>query len=287
MVGAVLRVGCPMWAHTAWPGRHVPASRTPLATYSRLCNAVEGNTTFYALPSPEVATSWAEQAPADFRIVCKLPQEITHQRRLRDVASPLAEFLDATAVLGERAEQVSVQLPASFGPGDLAVLSSFLGQLPDDRTVGVEVRHPDFFVDGPARTGLLRTLERRGADLVVLDSRVLFADLPTSDAERDAWAKKPRLPVDAVALGPRPVVRVIGRDDLDRSREGLRAWVTPVVEWLREGRIPTVFVHTPDNVDSPLLAREFHQWVRDEVPDVAPLPEPLPVVAAVQEQLFG
>jgi hypothetical protein len=48
-----------------------------------------------------------------------------------------------------------------------------------------------------------------------------------------------------------------------------------------------VFVHTPDNVDSPLLAREFHAWVRAELPDVAPLPEPLPVRTAVQERLFG
>jgi uncharacterized protein YecE (DUF72 family) len=276
-----------MWAHAAWPGRHVPASRTPLATYARLCNAVEGNTTFYALPSVEVATSWAEQAPADFRIVCKLPREITHHRRLRDVAEPLAMFLAAIDPLGERAEQLSVQLPGSFAPADLAVLSSFLRQLPGDRPVGVEVRHPDFLADGPARMGLLRTLERHGADLVVFDSRVLFADLPTSDAERDAWARKPRLEVHAVALGPRPVVRVIGRDDLDRCRDGLRSWVAPVVGWCREGRKPTVFVHTPDNVDSPLLAREFHAWVRAELPDVAPLPEPLPVRTAVQERLFG
>jgi hypothetical protein len=48
------------------------------------------------------------------------------------------------------------------------------------------------------------------------------------------------------------------------------------VDWLREGRSPTVIVHTPDNVDALWLARRFHDAVRARVPDVAPLPEPLP-----------
>jgi uncharacterized protein YecE (DUF72 family) len=129
-------------------------------------------------------------------------------------------------------------------------------------------------------------LDGVGADAVVLDSRVLFAAPPTSDAERDAWSVKPRVPVHERAVGPRPVVRMIGRDDLDATRDGLRRWVPVVAGWLAEGRSPTVFVHTPDNVHSPLLARQFHEWVRAEVPALAPLPEPPPVGAPAQPSLF-
>ncbi len=46
--------------------------------------------------------------------------------------------------------------------------------------------------------------------------------------------------------------------------------------WLREGRSPTVFIHTPDNVDALELARRFHDDVRARVPEVEPLPEPIP-----------
>jgi hypothetical protein len=47
-----------------------------------------------------------------------------------------------------------------------------------------------------------------------------------------------------------------------------------VAGWLREGRSPTVFIHTPDNADAPMLARRFHDEVRARVPSLEPLPEP-------------
>jgi hypothetical protein len=37
-----------------------------------------------------------------------------------------------------------------------------------------------------------------------------------------------------------------------------------------------VFLHTPDNVDALTLARRFHDAVRARVPEVEPLPQPLP-----------
>ena len=49
-----------------------------------------------------------------------------------------------------------------------------------------------------------------------------------------------------------------------------------VAAWLREGRSPTVFIHTPDNVDALELARRFHEDVRTRMPEIEPLPEPVP-----------
>ena len=51
-----LFVGAPMWANRAWVGRYLPRETrtgTELGPYSRLLNAVEGNTTFYASRSEE------------------------------------------------------------------------------------------------------------------------------------------------------------------------------------------------------------------------------------------
>jgi uncharacterized protein YecE (DUF72 family) len=87
------------------------------------------------------------------------------------------------------------------------------------------------------------------------------------------------------ALTDRPVVRYIGRDDEKSTVEGWEPWVGAVAAWLREGRSPTVFIHTPDNADTIALARTFHAAVRRRVPDLRPLPEPV-VPPITQETLF-
>lgn len=109
------------------------------------------------------------------------------------------------------------------------------------------------------------------------DTVTLFQSPPSSDAERDAWLKKPRVPRRTAALTDRPIVRYLGRDSTERTVEGWQEWVGAVAGWLREGRSPTVFVHTPDNADAPALARRFHDEVRARVPELEPLPEPAPV----------
>jgi hypothetical protein len=37
------------------------------------------------------------------------------------------------------------------------------------------------------------------------------------------------------------------------------------------------FIHTPENVEALGLARRFHDEVRAQVPEVEPLPEPVPI----------
>ena len=85
-----------------------------------------------------------------------------------------------------------------------------------------------------------------------------------------------RLPRRSRALTSYPVVRYIGRDDAARTVAGWQHWLDAVTGWLREGRSPTVFIHTPDNVDALELARRFHDDVRARVPGIEPLPEPVP-----------
>ena len=84
------------------------------------------------------------------------------------------------------------------------------------------------------------------------------------------------LPHRSRALTSYPVVRYIGRDDAARTVTGWQHWLDAVADWLREGRSPTVFIHTPDNVDALELARRFHDDVRAQVPEVEPLSEPIP-----------
>ncbi|WP_218006766.1 DUF72 domain-containing protein [Microtetraspora fusca] len=268
-----------MWTHAPWQGRFLPHPLPPgerLRAYATWCNAVEGNTTFYATPARSTVESWAGQTDPGFRFVIKLPKTITHERRLTGVDEELRAFLDTMEPLGPRIHALWIQLPGSFGPTDLGALAGFLRGLPHSHRYAVEVRHRAFFDDARSARFLERALAGVDAEWIPFDTTALFQRPPTSDAERDAWTKKPRVPRRSSALTERPIVRYIGRDDTASTVEGWRHWIDTVVEWLREGRSPTVFVHTPDNADAPELARRFHDEVRERLPEVEPLPEPMP-----------
>jgi uncharacterized protein YecE (DUF72 family) len=167
-------------------------------------------------------------------------------------------------------------LPPSFSPAETGALAGFLRSLPREYRYCVEVRDRAFFDDPRAEQELERVLGAAGAEWVPFDTTVLFGSPPRSAAEREAWTKKPRVPRRSRALTSQPIVRYLGRDDPARTVAGWQPWADTVAGWLREGRTPTVFIHTPDNVDALELARRFHDDVRARVPEVEPLPEPVP-----------
>lgn len=264
-----LHVGCAMWTHRAWPQQSPAGER--LRSYASRCNAVEGNTTFYATPARGTVASWAGQTDPAFRFVVKLPRTVTHEHRLTGADAELRAFLDAVEPLGPRAHALWLQLPGSFAPTDVPALEGLLRRLPAAHRYAVEVRHRAFFEEPRL---LERVLSAAGAEWITFDTEAFFRAPPTSDAERDAWSKKPRMPRRAVALTGHPIVRYLGRDKTEQTVEGWQPWLDTVSGWLAEGRSPTVFIHTPDNADALTLARRFHDEVRARVPDLDPLPSP-------------
>ena len=285
-----MRVGCAMWAHRPWIGRWYPAntkSGDELGYYARLCNAVEGNTTFYAEPSTQTVQRWVDATPKDFRFAFKLPRTVTHERRLQDVREPVRNFLDRILPLGERIGPVQVQLPPAFGPAGWPVLEAFVRRLPSDLNWVIEVREVGWFDGSDVHKRLDELLRERNFGRVVLDTRPLYAAPATSDAAVEERANKPRLPVRTNVMGPYPVVRVIGQDSSEGTLQGALGWVPEIITWLAEGREPYVFVHQPENLDSPELARKLHDVVRQRVATVAALPSPIAVESNEQGQLFG
>jgi uncharacterized protein YecE (DUF72 family) len=278
-----LHVGCAMWTHKAWAGRVLPrgaGTGERLRFYAGWCNAVEGNTTFYAIPARATVQSWARQTDQDFRFVVKLPRVITHERRFAGIDAELGEFLAAMEPLGPRMHAIWVQLPSSFTPGDVPALEELLGRLPRAHRYAVEVRHPLFFTDPGEGRRLAQALAGTGTEWVTFDTTAFFARPPASEAEKESWERKPRLPRRSVALTDRPIVRYLGRDSDSETVAGWQHWAGVVATWLREGRSPTFFLHTPDNTQAPVLARRFHDEVRALVPELDPLPAAEPVEPA-------
>ena len=275
-----LHVGCAMWTYAPWQGRYLPHPLSPrerLSAYATWCNAVEGNTTFYATPTLDTVRSWAEQTAPDFRFILKLPRPITHERRLADVDDPLRAFLAAIEPLGPRAHTLWIQLPPSFGPADLGALAGFLRRLPREHRYCVEVRHREFFED--PRVG---AAARAGARVTPTPNGRPSTPPPCSAARRRAppnGRRGPRsrgCPAGRGPSPPSPSSATSAGTTTARTVAGWQPWLETVAGWLREGRSPTVFIHTPDNVDALELARRFHDDVRARVPEIEPLPEPIP-----------
>ena len=284
-----LRVGCAMWAHKPWVGSYLSGTGADLAEYAAWCNAVEGNTTFYAVPSAATVARWSDQAPSDFRFAFKAPRAVTHERRLHtDAHRDLAAFLRVIEPLGERIGPVQLQLPPSFGPESLPQLRAFVVGLPTSHRWVVELRHPAYFDGGAAHRAVDDVLASTGIGRVVLDTRPLYASPALTPAAGDERRTKPHLPVVTDVMGDEPIVRVIGGDDVDGAVAGLAAWCDQVVGWIAEGRRPYVFAHQPENRHSPELARGFHDEVAGRIPTLAPLPPATVVEAppAVQRPLF-
>lgn len=287
-------LGCPIWACPQWTGqlftRHAKREDW-LRQYSQAFHTVEGNSTFYGLPSHQTVRRWADSVDDRFRFVLKFPRTISHDRRLVDADIETVEFLGILETLKDagRLGPSFLQLPRGFAPAQLEDLATFLGELPRDFPYAVEVRHRDFFDNGRNETALNHLLAELRIDRVILDSRPLFSDPPTDDHERESQAQKPRCPVHETVTGHRPMIRLVGRNDIERVVPWIREWAPVVAGWIRSGLTPYVFTHAPNALHAPTLARMFHDELRkhtQRVPELGPWPGEVEGKPAKQLALF-
>src|SRR5687768_3338078 len=86
-------VGTAGWSIPARLREQFETEGSTLARYASVFNAVEINSSFYRPHQPEVYARWAEATPPGFRFAAKIPQEITHDRRLASSKPHLRKFL--------------------------------------------------------------------------------------------------------------------------------------------------------------------------------------------------
>jgi uncharacterized protein YecE (DUF72 family) len=161
-----LRIGTSGWQYADWRGVLYPEGvpqRAWLARYSGEFDTVEVNNAFYRLPERSVFQRWCEQTPAGFVVAVKASRYLTHIRRLRDPAEPVARLVDRAVGLGPRLGPFLLQLPPTLraAPG---LLDACLRAFPADARVAVEARHESWWTDE-----VRAVLDRRGAALCWAD----------------------------------------------------------------------------------------------------------------------
>ncbi len=268
-------LGCPGWGVKSWVGRLFPAGTRPtelLTRYAEVFNTVEGNTTFYALPSVESVARWSASVPAEFRFCFKFPRTITHAQLLVDCPAEVTTFLERLAPLGDKLGTLFLQLPPRFGAAQLPQLRTFLGTLSAEFRYGVEVRDEVFFEDGPEATELVELLRERFIDLVVMDTRGIQSSGSLEFA--DVRGKKPALPVIMRATAAQPLVRFVPHEAFAESRTFAEQWSLQLARWITEGKRPYFFMHAPDDTFAPENAYAFHTMLRahTEVGELPPWP---------------
>src|SRR5438105_2441329 len=110
-------IGTSGWQYRDWRGGLYPEGvpqRLWLEHYATHYVTVENNNSFYRLPSRETFAAWRERTPDDFVMTVKASRYLTHVRRLRDPAEPVARLLGAAAGLGPKLGPVLLQLPPTL-----------------------------------------------------------------------------------------------------------------------------------------------------------------------------
>lgn len=268
-------LGCAVWAYKEWIGTLFPAgskSGELLRLYSRRLTTVEGNTTFYAVPKPEIVQRWADETPESFRFCFKLPREVSHSGHLAKKIAETHAFVELMRPLGPRLGPFFLQLPSSYGPDQIDDLVQWLEAWPQEQKIAVEVRHDDWFEETQEHT-LMALLDAHGAGRVLMDVRPL--DLgPLPGAEQDlqrARDNKPSVPLHPIHSGGFSMVRYISHPNLPLNGPLLDEWADRTAEWLAQGIETYFFMHCPIEALSPHVCRDF-QIRLEQIADVPALP---------------
>ncbi len=273
-------IGCPVWNSAGWSDIVFPAGTKRsqwLSWYTQMFNCVEGNSSFYAIPTVDSARRWAAEAASGFRFCFKFPREISHDRTLVNAETPTAQFLLAIEEFArvDRLGPTFLQMGPHFAADRYDVLTSYLTQLPREFPWAVEVRHKSWFDAASNEARLDELLTRLNIDKVIFDSRPLNQAPPDDDFETKSQSQKPKIPLRKTATGQHPLLRLIGRNRVELVDNYIAEWLPTITDWVNAGKTPYIFTHTPDDTYAPQMARRMWDQLRVTLPgNFAALPTP-------------
>lgn len=230
--------------------------------YAQHFDTVEVDSTFYRTPAASTVKAWYDKTPPSFVFALKVPQIITHERRLLDCEAEFDEFVVRALLLKEKLGPLLLQFPyfnkdAFATQADfLARLTPFLQRLPQSLSFALEIRNRHWLDAGFA--GLLR--EHKIA-LALIDQ---------------AWMPRPSQwfekfdPITANfsyirLLGDRKGIeaktKVWDKVIVDRTRE-LQEWVTYTVQIIRRGVPLYIYVNNHYAGHAPATVRLFQDLIQ-------------------------
>jgi uncharacterized protein YecE (DUF72 family) len=166
-----IRIGISGWRYAPWRKSFYPKGlrqKDELHFASRAVNSIEINGSFYGLQRPTSYARWYADTPDNFIFSVKASRHITHEKRLRDIEQPLANFFASGMFhLKEKLGPFLWQFPPSF-TFDETLFEEFLAQLPmTSDAAKTHAKHSDAavqregYLDIPTRMPLRHAVEIR------------------------------------------------------------------------------------------------------------------------------
>lgn len=225
----MILIGTSGYNYPEWKGTLYPPALRPsamLGYYAERFSTVEINYSFYRMPRPAMVRAWALATPASFVFTLKAPKRITHDRRLLEVADPVALYVEAAAALGAKRGPLFFQLAPTFKK-HTERLRDLLTLLPAGVRCAFEFRHESWFADD-----VYDTLRAHDAALCIADTEagatpdvvtaswgyLRLRDADYDEAALHAWARRVQRPEwkdtyvyfkhEETASGPRLALRL-------------------------------------------------------------------------------
>jgi uncharacterized protein YecE (DUF72 family) len=165
-----LCIGCSGWSYDDWKGNFYPPSvRSMLQAYAKVFSTAEVNSSFYHVPDEGTARGWARYTPDGFALAAKVPQTVTHARKLVGAERELAAFLKVMEPVKEAGKlgPLLLQLPPSLSFHRDEV-KDFLSRLPRGYRFALEPRE-ETWLEPPA----VKLLRDANVCLVAVDEPLL------------------------------------------------------------------------------------------------------------------
>lgn len=140
-------VGCAKWNRKDLKNFYPRGTKDELVFYASQFNSIELNASFYRMFSVEQFQTWADKVGEGFQFFPKVPQFISHRKRLNDTEELVTDFTANLTTLKEKLGMVFLQMPENFLPKYMERLPAFFKTWPKEIPLAFEVRHTDWHND--------------------------------------------------------------------------------------------------------------------------------------------
>lgn len=188
-------LGTSGWSYKEWIGPfYQTGEKRMLMAYSRVFKTAEIDSTFYRNPSKGMVFGWLRYTKPDFVYTAKLPQLITHKKKLdpkQGIEEDLNKFLELMEPLQFNGKLgcLLAQLPPSLRL-NLNLMESFFALFPTQFRLAVEFRHPSWI-----NPQVMQLLEKYKVAYTIVDEPLLPPDAHvTADFAYVRWHGKGEQP---------------------------------------------------------------------------------------------